>query len=158
MKQLARANTDIQDQAGLGEGQQYLTFMVAGEMFGFGIQNIREIIEFGNVTQVPMMPRFVRGVINLRGNVVPVIDLAARFQRDLSVINKRTCIVIVELESEAGRQDIGVVVDSVCEVLDIMPQDIEPPPSFGLKIHTAFIHGMGKVNDKFVIILATGNP
>lgn len=139
------------------EPAQYLTFMLAGEAFAITILAIKEIIEYHSLTEVPMMPACVRGVINLRGAVVPVVDLLSRFGRKPSAVSKRTCIVIVEVESqsEAGpeRQVIGVVVDAVNEVLEIPLTDIEPPPSFGARIRTDFIHGMGKVRGKFVILL-----
>jgi purine-binding chemotaxis protein CheW len=135
------------------EPTQYLTFMLAGEVFAIGILVIKEIIEYHNLTEVPMMPPSVRGVINLRGSVVPVMDLLARFGRPTSEITKRTCIVIVEVESGEERQIIGVVVDAVNEVLDILPADIEPPPAFGARIRNDFILGMGKVKGKFVILL-----
>lgn len=132
---------------------QYLTFMLGGESFGIGIMAVKEIIEFGSVTDVPMMPASIRGVINLRGAVVPVMDLAARFGRPPAVPGKRTCIVIVELELEGERQVTGVVVDAVSAVLDIPAAEIEPAPSFGTRIRSDFIAGMGKVNGKFVILL-----
>ncbi len=132
---------------------QYLTFMLAGETFAIGILAIKEIIEYGSLTEVPMMPACVRGVINLRGAVVPVMDLLARFGRTPSAVSKRTCIVIVELQAGDERQVVGVVVDAVNEVLDIAPADIEPPPAFGARIRTDFIQGMGKVKGKFVILL-----
>ena len=102
---------------------------------------------------VPMVPAFIRGVINLRGSVVPVVDLAVRFGSQAAAITKRTAIVIVELEDETEKMDVGVVVDRVNEVLDIANEDIEPPPSFGAKIRTDFIHGMGKVDERFIILL-----
>ena len=136
----------------LGE-QQYLTFLLGGEMFAIEILNIREIIEYGALTTVPMMPPFIRGVINLRGAVVPVIDLSVRFGRAPVEVTRRTCIVIIEIENAGERQDIGIVVDSVSEVLEIPASMVEPPPSFGARIRTDFIQGMGKVNDRFVIIL-----
>lgn len=132
---------------------QYLTFMLGGEMFAIGILNIKEIIEYGQPTEVPMMPDYVRGVINLRGRVVPVIDLLPRFGREASPVSKRTCIVIIDVEADGERQDIGVVVDAVSEVLQIPASEIEPPPAFGAKIRADFIAGMGKVNNKFVILL-----
>jgi purine-binding chemotaxis protein CheW len=132
---------------------QYLTFVLGGEMFAIGILSIKEIIEFHGVTTVPMMPACIRGVINLRGAVVPVMDLAARFGRKPAEVTKRTCIVIVEVEAEGERHDVGVVVDAVSEVIDIAAADIEPPPSFGARIRTDFIQGMGKVRGKFVILI-----
>jgi purine-binding chemotaxis protein CheW len=135
------------------EPTQYLTFMLAGEVFAIGILQIKEIIEYHSLTEVPMMPACVRGVINLRGAVVPVMDPLARFGRTSSEITKKTCIVIVEVETADGAQVIGVVVDAVNEVLDIAPADIEPAPAFGARIRGDFIHGMGKVKGKFVILL-----
>lgn len=135
------------------EEAQYLTFLLGSEMFAIDILGIKEIIEYGSLTSVPMMPEFIRGVINLRGAVVPVVDLSARFGRASSAVTRRSCIVIIEADNEGEKQDIGVVVDSVSEVLEIPASEIEPPPSFGAKIRADFISGMGKVKDKFVIIL-----
>jgi len=135
------------------EGQQFLTFMLGGEMFAIEILNIKEIIEYGHLTTVPMMPEFVRGVINLRGRVVPVIDLSVRFGRPATATTKRTCNVIIEVQFEGETIDIGIVVDAVSEVLEIPAAEIEPPPSFGAKIRADFISGMGKVKGEFVIIL-----
>jgi purine-binding chemotaxis protein CheW len=133
--------------------QQYLTFLLAGEVFAIGILAIREIIEYGQLTPVPMMPAFVRGVINLRGAVVPVIDLQARFGRGRTEPKQRTCVVIVEVAGEEGAQQFGVLVDAVNEVLEIPAADIEPTPSFGARIRSEFISGMGKVDGRFVILL-----
>ena len=137
--------------------EQYLTFTLHSEMFAVGILNVKEIIEYGNLTEIPMMPSFIRGVINLRGSVVPVIDLSCRFGNQTTEISKRTCIVIVEVQEASGaeefKHDIGIMVDAVSEVIEIAGSEIEPPPSFGAKIRADFIHGMGKVNGKFVIIL-----
>lgn len=134
--------------------EQYLTFLLGGEMFAIGILHIKEIIEYGSLTGVPMMPGFIRGVINLRGSVVPVIDLSARFGKSSTEISRRTCVVILEVAGEEDtKQDIGVVVDSVSEVLEIPRVDIEPPPAFGAKVKVDFIRGMGKVNNKFIVIL-----
>lgn len=122
-------------------------------MFAVGILNVKEIIEYGNLTEIPMMPAFIRGVINLRGSVVPVIDLSARFGGKVSEVQRRTCIVIVEVRQDDTKHDIGIMVDAVSEVLEIPSSEIEPPPAFGAKIRADFIAGMGKVNNKFVIIL-----
>lgn len=135
------------------EQQQYLTFTLGDEMFAIGILTIREIIEYGNLTEVPMTPPFIRGVINLRGAVVPVIDLAIRFGRQSRETTRRTCIVIIEVETDKGRQEMGIVVDAVSEVLEIPPSEIEPAPEFGTKIRNDFIAGMGKVNGNFVVLL-----
>ncbi|MBU0621732.1 MAG: chemotaxis protein CheW [Gammaproteobacteria bacterium] len=144
----------VAGQAKTDEEQQYLTFLLSGEMFAIAILNIKEIIEYDNLTEVPMVPDFIRGVINLRGSVVPVVDLSARFGRSRTEVSRRTCIVIIEVRgSDESKQDIGVMVDSVSEVLEIPRSEIEPPPAFGAKIRVDFIHGMGKVAGKFVIIL-----
>jgi purine-binding chemotaxis protein CheW len=135
----------------------YLTFLLGGEAFAIGILAIKEIIEYGELTEVPMMPDCVRGVINLRGAVVPVMDLQARFGRQHVEVTKRTCIVIVEVGSAEQRQVIGVVVDAVSEVLEIPETEIEPPPAFGTRIRSEFIRGMGKVRGKFVIVLDMDN-
>jgi purine-binding chemotaxis protein CheW len=155
MGNLVPAQTNALAQA-IGE-QQYLTFLLGGEMFAIEILNIREIIEYGALTTVPMMPPFIRGVINLRGAVVPVIDLSVRFGRPPVAVTRRTCIIIIEIDNAGERQDIGVVVDSVSEVLEIPANMVEPPPTFGARVRTDFIQGMGKVNDKFVIILNVHN-
>lgn len=132
---------------------QYLTFQLGHEMFAIGILGIKEILEYGTLTTVPMMPGFVRGVINLRGAVVPVIDLSARFGRRSSEVTRRSCIVIIEAKGEAGSQDLGILVDSVSEVLEIAATDIEPAPDFGTGLRQEFISGMAKVDNKFVITL-----
>jgi purine-binding chemotaxis protein CheW len=135
------------------ESGQYLTFLQRGEMFAIGILGIKEIIEYANLTTVPLMPKFISGVINIRGAVVPVIDLSARFGRETAVPTRRSCIVIIETVNDNEKMDIGIIVDSVSEVLEIPPADIEAAPRFGSNIRADFISGMGKVNDKFVIIL-----
>ncbi len=139
--------------ASAAEIAQYLTFQLGGEMYAVGILNVKEIIEYGSLTEIPMMPAFIRGVINLRGAVVPVIDLAARFGGQRTETSRRTCIVIIELTTGEEHHDIGVVVDAVSEVLEVSDADIEPPPAFGARIRADFIHGMGKIGGKFVIIL-----
>lgn len=137
------------------DSQQFLTFMLGGEVFAIGILAIKEIIEYSGLTTVPLMPECVRGVINLRGAVVPVMDLAARFGRPATQIGKRTAIVIVEIDADGEQQVVGVMVDAVNAVIDIAPADIEKAPQFGARIRSEFISGMGKVNGKFVILLNT---
>lgn len=133
--------------------RQYLTFVVGGENYGIAILGVKEIIEYDEVTPVPMMPACIRGVINLRGTVVPVLDLASRFGRNTSVVTRRTCIVIVEVGDDDARQDVGVVVDSVNAVIELVAEDIQPAPAFGARIRVDFIEGMGRVNGRFVILL-----
>jgi len=132
---------------------QYLTFMLGGEAYAIGILAIKEILERPQMTPVPMMPEFIRGVINLRGAVVPVLDLGVRFGGGATAMGRRTCIVILEVESEGEARVVGILVDAVNEVMDIAAGDVEPAPAFGAKIRTDFIAGMGKVEDKFVVIL-----
>jgi purine-binding chemotaxis protein CheW len=132
---------------------QYLTFMLGGETFAIGILAIKEIIEYGDLTVVPLMPDSVRGVINLRGAVLPVIDLSMRLGRRTTELGKRTCIVVVETGSGETGRDVGVIVDAVNEVLDIPGNQVEPPPAFGARLRADLIEGMGKVNDSFVILL-----
>ncbi len=132
---------------------QYLTFVLGGEVFAATILSIKEIIEYTQPTPVPMSPAYVRGVMNLRGAIVPVLDLQVRFGKPSSEVTKRTCIIIVEIDAGGTRHDFGVVVDTVNAVLDIPDAQIEPPPSFGTQIRTEFISGMGRVDGRFVIVL-----
>jgi len=132
---------------------QYLTFALGKEVFAMDIRTVREIIQHGTMTTVPLMPVFVRGVINLRGAVVPVIDLHARFGRPPAAVGKKTCIVIFDAIRDGERVELGLMVDAVSEVIEIAPSQIEPPPNFGTAVRRDFIKGMGKVADRFVIIL-----
>lgn len=133
---------------------QYLTFNSGGECYALGILAIKEIIEFGQITRIPMLPIFVRGVINLRGAVVPVIDLAARLYGEQLTAGRRTCVVIVELATEDGQIELGVVVDSVNEVLELSAQDLTAAPNFGCRIRTDFIRQMARVQERLVMVLA----
>jgi purine-binding chemotaxis protein CheW len=135
------------------EHQQYLTFKLGDETFAMPILMIKEILEYPELTNVPMMAACVRGVLNLRGRVVPVVDLAVRFGRPASQPTRRTCVVILEVQSDEEQLDVGIIVDGVNQVIDIPQSEIEPPPSFGAKLRTDFIRGMGKVNGSFVVIL-----
>lgn len=132
---------------------QYLTFHLAAEVFAIDIRSVREIIQYGAMTTVPLMPSFVRGVINLRGSVVPVIDLHARFGRPAAQVGKKTCVVIFDAMREGERVELGLMVDAVSEVVDIAADAIEPPPNFGTSVRRDFIRAMGKRGDRFVIIL-----
>ena len=140
------------------ETGQYLTFVLGGEVYALGILNIKEIIQYGDLTEVPMMPPFIRGVINLRGRVVPVVDLAARFGKGVTHVSRRTSVVIIEMAAKADddggdAQSIGIMVDAVNEVIDIAGAEIEPPPAFGAKIRPDFISGMAKQSGRFIIVL-----
>ncbi|MDF3820508.1 chemotaxis protein CheW [Leptospira sp. 96542] len=132
---------------------QYLTFHLSEETFGLGILHIKEIIEFESLTNVPMMPDYIPGIINLRGNVVPVIDLNMRFYKTKTKTSRKTCIIITEVNLESETVDVGLLVDTVDEVVDIHEEKIEDPPNFGSKIRLDFIQGLGKLDSGFVIIL-----
>ena len=145
------SNTSLTTQEQLG---QYLTFLVGQESFAISILDVKEIIEISNVTRVPMTPDYIHGVINLRGNVVPVVDLSARLGHGCTQINKRSCIVLVEIEVVDSSQLIGMLVDEVKEILEIPAENIQPAPDFGTDIRTEFIQAMGRVGDDFIILLA----
>ncbi|WP_306601475.1 chemotaxis protein CheW [Geothrix sp. 21YS21S-2] len=133
--------------------RQFLAFVLGGETFAMEIRSIKEVIQYGALTQVPMMPDFIRGVINLRGSVVPVIDLAVRFGRPPSEVSRRTCVVVLEVEHHDEDLVLGFIVDQVRAVLDIGASDIEPPPAFGSALRSEFLAGIGKVDGEFVILL-----
>ncbi|MDF0606838.1 chemotaxis protein CheW [Neisseriaceae bacterium TC5R-5] len=131
-----------------------VTFILGADLFGIQINFIREIIEFDGITEVPMMPNFVRGIINLRGSVVPVIDLSIRFGRGLTELKPSTCVAILSLPGlENGYSDVGILLDAVCEVLEIPEGDIDPSPSFGSSIRGDFIQGIATINQRFAILL-----
>ena len=132
---------------------KYLTFTLAEEEYGIGILKIKEIIGMMPITTVPQTPEFVKGVINLRGKVIPVIDLRLRFGMDAIDYTERTCIIVVEIEGESGTVMIGIVVDAVSEVLNIKGDDIEDTPTFGTKLNTDYILGMAKMEGGVKILL-----
>ncbi|MFT5533064.1 MAG: purine-binding chemotaxis protein CheW [Burkholderiaceae bacterium] len=136
--------------------KQYLTFSLGQDLFAVGILVIKEIIQYGQLTTVPLMPAFIRGVINLRGAVVPVIDLALRFGGAAAHVGKRSCIVVLEISHDGESHDIGMLVDAVSAVVDIAPSEIEAVPDFGTEVRSEFIEGMGKIDGRFVIILDVG--
>lgn len=132
---------------------QYLTFGLRGEAFAIEISFVKEVIQSGELTEVPMMPAFVRGVINLRGAMVPVIDLNVRFGRDLTAIARRSCVVLLEIPRPEGPLVMGIIVDSVSEVLELPLSDIERAPSFNSDPRSEFLNGVGKIGDHFVVLL-----
>jgi purine-binding chemotaxis protein CheW len=132
---------------------KYLTFSLAGEEYGIGILKVREIIGMMTVTPVPQTPEFVKGVINLRGKVIPVIDLRLRFGLEATTYTERTCIIVVEIDGDSGSVPMGIVVDAVSEVLNIRGADIENTPTFGVKLNTDFILGMAKTGGGVKILL-----
>lgn len=132
---------------------KYLTFVLAGEEYGISILKIKEIIGMMPITTIPQTPEFVKGVINLRGKVIPVVDLRLRFGMQKIDYTERTCIVVVEISGGSGTVMIGVVVDSVSEVLNIRAKDIEETPAFGTKLNTDYILGMAKSEGGVKILL-----
>ncbi|MBM4278787.1 MAG: purine-binding chemotaxis protein CheW [Deltaproteobacteria bacterium] len=135
------------------EGGKFLTFLMANEKYGLEILKVREIIGIMDVTSVPTTPAFVRGVINLRGKVIPVVDLRLKFGIEAKENTQRTCIIVVQLARTAHEMTMGIIVDEVSDVLYINRDQIEPPPSFGANIRTDFILGMGKVDQKVMTLL-----
>lgn len=133
--------------------QQYLTFFLADEEYAINIHRVREIIEYSTVTKVPKVPEWIRGVINLRGNVVPVVDLTVRFGLKEHAVTKTTCIVIVEIEQDSEKTVMGLIADAVNQVIELTPRDIEEPPAFGTRVRLEYLHGMGKLGKKFCLIL-----
>jgi purine-binding chemotaxis protein CheW len=136
--------------------ERYLTFALAGEVYALPILDITEIMEYRALTVVPMMPSFLRGVINLRGRVVPVVDMAARFGRGHTEVARRTSIIIVEIPDRTGEgtsTHMGIMVDAVNKVVHLGAEDIEPPPAFGAGIRADFISGMARYDTHFVIVL-----
>jgi purine-binding chemotaxis protein CheW len=132
---------------------QYLTFKLEDEVFATDIAQVREVLEYSQVTKVPRTPAYMRGVINLRGHVVPVLDLKLRFGMQITETTVNTCIIIVEIHMAGELTIIGALADSVQEVIEMDPSTIQPAPKIGTKLNTEFIKGMGKRDEKFVIIL-----
>lgn len=154
MANLIRKDPDANILAAQEQIGQYLTFLVEKESFAISILDVKEIIEISNVTCVPLTPDYIHGVINLRGNVVPVIDLSARLKHRRAEVSKRSCIVLVEVDTAEGSQLIGMLVDEVREILEIPQANIQPAPDFGADIRTDFIQAMARVDEIFIILLA----
>ncbi|MGA7828550.1 MAG: chemotaxis protein CheW [Geobacteraceae bacterium] len=135
--------------------KQYLTFRLAQETFAVDVAKVREILDFVAITKVPQTPDFMRGVINLRGSVVPVVDMKLKFGMERTEKTVNTCIIVLEVSIENETTIVGALADSVQEVVELDPAQIEPPPRIGMKLNIDFIQGMGKLNEDFVIILDT---
>jgi purine-binding chemotaxis protein CheW len=135
------------------ETTQYLTFKLGDEIFALDISKVREVLDFTAVTKVPRTPEFMRGVINLRGNVVPVVDMRLKFGMTKTEKTVNTCIIIVEISLDGDTTVLGALADSVQEVIDLEPDKIEPAPKIGTRLKTDFIKGMGNRNEQFIIIL-----
>ena len=136
-----------------GEKETYLTFTLGEETFALQVSNVREVLDLTEVTKVPRTPSFMRGVINLRGSVVPVVDLRIKFSMPAIRDTMDTCIIVVEVNLDGETTEIGALADSVQEVFELSPGDIQPPPSIGMHLQSNFIKGMGKRDEKFIIIL-----
>jgi purine-binding chemotaxis protein CheW len=139
--------------AGINGTTQYLTFRLDEEIFALDITKVREVLDYTTVTRVPQTPDFMRGVINLRGSVVPVVDLRLKFGMSATESSVNTCIIITEVQVDNETVVLGALADAVQEVLDLDAGSIAPPPRIGTKLRTEFIKGMGKQNDRFIIIL-----
>ena len=150
---MAEACEQSQTTALLNREGKYLTFALAHEEYGLEILKVREIIGYIDVTAVPQTPHYVRGVINLRGQVIPVVDLRAKFGMETTDVTEQTCIIVVEISGSERTFNTGIIIDHVQEVLDIPGHNIEDTPSFGAAVNTDFILGMGKVEDSVKILL-----
>lgn len=135
------------------EQGQYLGLFIGGEEYAIGILRVKEILQFESLTRVPGTPHSIRGVINVRGNVVPVVDLAVKFGLPETAITGRTCIVIVEVALDGLPTVMGVMADSVSQVIDLGPDDIQAPPAFGTRVHVDYLLGMGRAGKRFSLIL-----
>jgi purine-binding chemotaxis protein CheW len=143
----------IMSVSAITETRQYLTFKLGNETFGIDVAKVREVLDFTSITEIPRTPDFMSGVINLRGSVVPVVDLRLCFQMSKTERTRNTCIVVVEVMLEGEATVIGALADSVEEVIDLEPDQIQPAPTIGTQIHTDFIKGMGKREAQFIMIL-----
>jgi len=133
--------------------QKLLTFSLGDEGYGISILRVKEIIGMLDITQVPRTPDFIKGVINLRGKIIPIMDLRMKFGMDEKPYNERTCIIVIEVSINGNQRLLGVVVDTVAEVINITAEEIEPAPQYGSKTEHNLIAGMGKVKDRVIIIL-----
>jgi purine-binding chemotaxis protein CheW len=143
--------------ADMAVSKQFLTFRIGNENYGLELSQTREIIEYSGITEVPLMPNFLRGVINLRGEVVPVIDLAVRLGRSSIEVQRRTCIIVVELTNNDQHHVLGLLADAVSEVIEMDDDNIEDAPSFGANIRAEFIQGIAKQGEEFVVLLDANN-
>jgi len=140
------------NKSSVGE-RQYLTFLMGQDQYSLDIMVVKEIIAYSTIMKVPMLPEYIKGVINLRNKVVPVVDLSMRFDKGKTEISKLTCIIIVELQKAEKSIEIGIIVDAVSEVISLSLDEIEQTPEFGDDVHAEFISGMGRIDDRFIIML-----
>ena len=146
--QIEQVNKALMEKEG-----KYLTFALGAEEYGLEILKVREIIGYMDITAVPQTPHYVKGVINLRGQVIPVIDLRAKFGMETVEVTEQTCVIVVEISQGGHNFNTGIIVDHVSEVIDIAGEDIEEAPQFGSDVNTDFILGMGKIGDSVKILL-----
>ena len=139
--------------SGPHERRQYLSFSMGGADYAVGILQVKEILQFESITRVPSVPASVRGVINLRGTVVPVVDLSVKFGQGETPVSKRTCVLVIEATLDGQPAVMGVLADGVTEVLELGQDDIEPPPPFGARVRVPYLTGMGKVGQGFVMLI-----
>ena len=135
---------------------KYLTFLLESEEYGIPIKKVKEIIGIMDITHIPKTPEFIMGVINLRGKIIPVMDLRLKFGLAIKEYNPRTCIIVIEIVTSEINRQIGIIVDTVSEVVNVQAADIEPPPQYGSQIKENFLHGLGKVKEKVILLLDIG--
>ncbi len=135
------------------QGGKYLTFSLGHEEYGIPIERVREIIGILEITHIPKVPRFIKGVINLRGKIIPIMDLRIKFDMEQKEYNERTCIIVVEIPTGDIKKQIGVAVDSVSEVLSLQTAELEPPPEYGNQSSDEFLTGVGKIKGKVILLL-----
>ncbi|MFW6428658.1 MAG: chemotaxis protein CheW [Desulfosalsimonas sp.] len=152
MTQTAAKNTE-QDESLASLAGKYLTFLLGEESYGIEILKVQEIIGMQTITRIPRTPEYVKGVINLRGKVIPVIDLRLRFGMEEAEVSRKTCIIVVQVTRAETSVTMGIVVDEVSEVLEISAEEIEPPPGFGTSVETSFVLGMAKIENSVKILL-----
>ena len=162
MTTLGNASRSQHTRSGSAAGEviptrQFLTFRIGDEQFGMELAQTREILEYSGVTAVPLMPKFLRGGVDVRGDVVPVIDLAVRLGREPISVQRRTCIIVVEISMDEQRHVLGLLADAVSEVMEITDADIEQAPAFGASIRTDFIKGIAKRGQQFIVLLDANN-
>ncbi|MFP4159579.1 MAG: chemotaxis protein CheW [Desulfobacterales bacterium] len=153
MTQAVTKNTEQQDESLAGLAGKYLTFLLGDESYGIEILKVQEIIGMQTITRIPRTPEYVKGVINLRGKVIPVIDLRLRFGMEAAEVSRKTCIIVVQVSKADASVTMGIVVDEVSEVLEISSGEIEPAPGFGTSVETSFILGMAKTENSVKILL-----
>ena len=139
----------------LSASSQYLSFIIAGEEYALGILQVKEIIEYDTITRVPGVPEWIRGVFNLRGSVVPVVDLSVKLGMPPATLTRWSCIVVVEVKREGERTVLGLLADSIGQVMELEAKDVVPPPGFGTAVHVDYLLGLGKADEgrKFVLLL-----